>query len=286
MVTKISYQVSERRACTTLALARSTIRYESVADPQTALRMRLRDLAMARIGYGYRRLHILIEREGWSVNHKRVYRLYREEGLAMRKRPPRRRKACLKRELRPLAAEKNECWSMDFMSDELFDGRRIRLLTIVDNHTRESLAIHVGQRIRGSEVVQVLERIVKEHGRPQTVRVDNGPEFISKDVDLWAYWNHVTLDFSRPGKPTDNAYIESFNGRFRQECLNEHWFMSFEDAREKVEAWRRDYNEERPHSSLGNATPEEFAAQVDRQLVAPNPDFETIKNELAYSKSC
>jgi putative transposase len=283
---KASYQVTERRACAALALIRSTIRYESVADPQTALRLRLRDLAMSRVGYGYRRLHVLLEREGWSVNHKRVYRLYREEGLAMRKRPSRRRKACLKRELRPLAAEKNECWSMDFMSDELFDGRRIRLLTIVDNHTRESLAIHVGQRIRGSEVVQVLERIVKEQGRPRTIRVDNGPEFISKDVDLWAYWNHVKLDFSRPGKPTDNAYIESFNGRFRQECLNEHWFMSLEDTREKVESWRRDYNEERPHSSLGNATPEAFAAQIEPQKAAQNRDLEAATNELAYSKSC
>ena len=279
---KASYQVTERRACGALALTRSTIRYKSVADPQTALRLRLRDLAMARIGYGYRRLHILIEREGWSVNHKRVYRLYREEGLAMRKRPPRRRKACLKRELRPTAAEKNECWSMDFMSDELFDGRRIRLLTIVDNHTRESLAIHVGQRIRGSEVVQVLERIVKEQGRPRTIRVDNGPEFISKDVDLWAYWNHVTLDFSRPGKPTDNAYIESFNGRFRQECLNEHWFMSFEDCREKVESWRQDYNVNRPHSALGNATPEEFAAQNQPKKAALNQGLEAVNNGLAY----
>jgi putative transposase len=230
--------------------------------------------------------HILIEREGWSVNHKHVYRLCREEGLAMRKRPPMRRKACLKRDLRPLAAEKNECWSMDFMSDELFDGLRIRLLTIVDNHTRESLAIYVGQRIRGGDVVQVLERMVKDHGKPRTIRVDNGPEFISKDVDLWAYWNHVTLDFSRPGKPTDNAYIESFNGRLRQECLNEHWFLSVDDAREKVESWRRDYNEERPHSALGNATPEAFAAQVKPQRAAQSRDLEAATDELAYSKSC
>lgn len=244
--------------------------------------MRLRELAMARIGYGYRRLHILIAREGWSVNHKRVYRLYKEEGLAMRKRPPRRRKSCLKRELRPAAARKNECWSMDFMSDELFDGRRIRLLTIVDIHTRESLAIYVGQRIRGSEVVQVLERVTEERGRPQTIQVDNGPEFISKDVDLWAYWNHVKLDFSRPGKPTDNAYIESFNGRFRQECLNEHWFMDLEDARDKVESWRRDYNGERPHSSLGNATPEEFAAKNEPQKEAKNRVLEVVPNGLAY----
>jgi putative transposase len=175
---------------------------------------------------------------------------------------------------------------MDFMSDELFNGRRIRLLTIVDNHTRESLAIYVGQRVRGCEVVEVLERIVKDQGRPRTIRVDNGPEFISKDVDLWAYWNHVTLDFSRPGKPTDNAYIESFNGRFRQECLNEHWFLSLDDARDKVEAWRRDYNEERPHSALGNATPEEYAALVKPQKAPPGRDLEAIKNGLAYSKSC
>jgi putative transposase len=283
---KASYRVSERRACRALRLPRSTIRHKSTADPQTALRMRLRDLAMSRVGYGYRRLHVLIEREGWHVNHKRVYRLYREEGLAMRRRPPRRRKACLKREQRPLATEKNESWSMDFMSDELFDGRRIRLLTIVDNHTRESLAIHVGQRIRGCEVVEVLERVMKDHGRPRTIRVDNGPEFISKDVDLWAYWNHVTLDFSRPGKPTDNAYIESFNGRFRQECLNEHWFLSLDDARDKVEAWQRDYNEERPHSALGNATPEEYAAQVEPRKVSLEPDLDAVQNGLAYPKSC
>jgi putative transposase len=256
---KMAYKVSERRACTTFEFARSVVRYESKADPQTALRMRLRELAMARVGYGYRRLQVLLWREGWRVNHKRVYRLYCQEGLGLRKRVPRRRRACLKRELRPQAAEKNECWSMDFMSDQLFDGRRIRVLTLVDNHTRESLAIHVAQRIRGMEVVEVLERVSKEHGKPRTIRVDNGPEFISKDVDLWAYWNHVTLDFSRPGKPTDNAYIESFNARFRLECLNEHWFMSMEDAREKVEEWRRDYNQNRPHSSLGNVPPEEYA---------------------------
>jgi putative transposase len=144
------------------------------------------------------------------------------------------------------------------MSDELYDGRRIRVLTLVDNHTRESLALHVAQRIRGMEVGEVLERVSKEHGKPRTIQVDNGPEFISKDVDLWAYWNHVKLDFSRPGKPTDNAYIESFNARFRLECLNEHWFMSLEDAREKTEEWRRDYNQNRPYSSLGNVPPEEY----------------------------
>lgn len=254
------YRVSQRRACDGLGIPRSTVRYESVADPQQALRMRIRDLAYARVGYGYRRIHILLLREGWQVNHKRVYRLYREQGLGMRRKTPRRRAACRKREMRPTASHKNECWSMDFMSDQLYDGRRLRFLTIVDNHTRESLGIHVGQRIRGLDVAQVLERIVLRHGAPETIRVDNGPEFISKELDLWAYVNKVSLDFSRPGKPTDNAFIEAFNARFRQECLNEHWFLNLEDARGKVKAWEDDYNHVRPHSSIGNLTPAQFSA--------------------------
>jgi putative transposase len=244
-----------------MTVARSTIRYKSVMDPKNHLRMRLKELSMVRIGYGYRRLQILLQREGWKVNHKCVYRFYKEERLGLRKKPPRRRKACMKREIPPTATRKKECWSMDFMSDQLYDGRHIRLLTIVDNHTRESLAIHVDQRIRGIKVVEVLERVVLEHGKPERIQVDNGPEFISKDVDLWAYWNKVKMDFSRPGKPTDNAYIESFNARFRLECLNENWFLNMEDAREKVEEWRTDYNTERPHSSLNNMTPEEFALE-------------------------
>jgi putative transposase len=251
-----------------------------VKDPDIALRLRLRDLATTRVGYGYRRLHILLAREGWRVNHKKVFRLYREEHLAMRKKLPRRHVACLKRGLRPVASRKNECWSMDFMSDQLFDGRRIRVLTLVDNHTRESLALHVAPRIRGRDVVAILEQVVARHGTPAAIRVDNGPEFISRDLDLWAYWKKVKLDFSRPGKPTDNAFIESFNAKVRLECLNEHWFMSLEDAQEKLEAWQRDYNEERPHSSLGNQTPAAFARRhgsaakaspLDSEARAPSP---------------
>lgn len=238
-----------------------------VADPQDALRMRLKELAGCRIGYGYRRLHVLLQREGWLVNHKRVYRLYREEGLGLRRKPPRHRVASVKRELRSLAEARNECWSMDFVSDQLFDGRRLRVLTIVDNHTRESLALHVGQRIRGIDVAAVLERITKQHGLPKRIQVDNGPEFISKDLDRWAYWNHVELDFSQPGKPTDNALIEAFNSRFRQECLNEHWFMSLPYAQEKIEAWRHDYNHGRPHSALGYRSPAEFVAESKRPEV-------------------
>ena len=160
------------------------------------------------------------------------------------------------------------------MSDHY--GHRIRLLTILDNHTRESLAIHVSQCIRGCEVVQVLERVAVEHGKPQTIQVDNGPEFISKDVDLWAYWNHVKLDFSRPGKPTDNAYIESFNARFRLECLNEHWFLSLEDAQDKIEEWRQDYN----HSSLGNILPEENVALNGLKETGIIRTSEAAKNDL------
>ncbi len=148
---------------------------------------------------------------------------------------------------------------MDFVSDQLYDGRRIRVLTLVDNHTRESLALHVGQRVRGMDVVRVLEQVVDDHGYPGSIRVDNGPEFISKDLGIWAYWNRVKLDFSRPGKPTDNAFIESFNARFRLECLNQHWFVTLDDALEKIEAWCMDYNEHRPHSGLDNMTPVEFA---------------------------
>jgi putative transposase len=249
-----------------------------MADPQEPLRLRLRQLAAAHVGYGYQRLYILLRREGWAANHKRVYRLYREDQLCLRKKPPRRRVACRKREVRPIATRRNECWSMDFVSDQLYDGRRIRVLTLVDNHTRESLALYVGRQVRGMDVVTVLERVVAEHGCPASIQVDNGPEFISKDLDLWAYWNKVKLDFSRPGKPTDNAFIESFNARFRLECLNEHWFLTLDDAREKIEAWRREYNEDRPHSSLGHMPPAEFARRripLDSAALRP-PEYAAV----------
>jgi len=230
--------------------------------------MRLKELAGIRVGFGYRRLHVMLEREGWEINHKRVYRLYREEGLGLRKKPPRRRVAAMKREMHPTATAQNECWSMDFVSDQLFDGRRIRVLTLVDNHTRESLALHPSQRVRSMDVVEVLERVTQTKGFPRRIKVDNGPEFISKDLDRWAYWNNVELDFSRPGRPSDNAFIEAFNSRFRQECLNEHWFLSLEDAKQKIEAWRIQYNSERPHSALDYQTPEEFINNIEQQTTA------------------
>jgi len=259
---QVSYEVSERRACQVLCVGRSTVRYQSIANGREGLRIRLRDLASSRPRYGYRRLHVLLRREGWAVNPKLIYRLYCEEGLGIRRKTPRRRKACQVRGERPAAERCGQHWSMDFMSDQLFNGQRFRLLTLVDNFTRESLAIRVGQRLTGDDVVQVLEGVTKQHGKPETIRVDNGPEFISKSLDLWAFWNGVKLDFSRPGKPTDNAFIESFNGKFRQECLSQNWFLSLDDAQERVDAWRRDYNEERPHSALGQRSPTEFAKNL------------------------
>lgn len=223
------------------------------------LKIRLRDLAYARVNYGYRRLHILLQREGWRINHKRVYRLYTEEGLTMRrKRPKRRFVSCTQRKEKHEAGAVNECWSMDFMSDQLATGRWIRVLTIVDVFTRESLALHVGQSIRGHDVVHVLDQLIRTRGKPKRIQVDNGSEFTCKAMDQWAYFNKVELDFNRPGKPTDNAFIESFNGKFREECLNQNWFLSLADAFAKIELWRQDYNHSRPHSSLDNLTPVEF----------------------------
>jgi putative transposase len=181
-------------------------------------------------------------------------RLYREEGLQLRSKTPKRKVSAKRREDRVVATAANDCWSMDFLSDQLFDGRKIRVLAI-DNFTRISPAIDVRLSYRGADVVATLQRIASTYGRPKRIRVDNGPEFISKELDLWAWLHAVELDFSRPGKPTDNAFAESFNGKFRSECLNACWFLSLDDARLKCEAWRRDYNEVRPHSAIGNQTP-------------------------------
>ena len=251
--------MSERRACGVLCFRRSSHRYRSMADEQAALRMRLRDLAAARVSYGYRRLYVLLRREGWAVNHKRVYRLYREEGLKIRPKRPRRHVSSRRREIRVTATRRDERWSMNFMSDELFDGQRIRVLTIVDHFTRESPAVAVDVSIKGHQVVSVMADLALRGRVPQIISVDNGSEFISKALDQWAYLNGVELDFSRPGKPTDNAMIESFNARMRAECLNENWFLSLDDARDKIEGWRDHYNTERPHGALGDLSPKEFA---------------------------
>lgn len=192
---------------------------------------------------------------GDTVNPKQIYRLYREIGLQLRNKTPRRRVKARLREDRSEAVRHNETWAMDFVHDELATGRKIRMLTIVDTFSRYSPAVDPRFSYRGEDVVETLERVCREAGYPKAIRVDQGSEFISRDLDLWAYHKGVILDFSRPGKPTDNAFIESFNGKFRSECLNAHWFMSLDDARRKIEDWRKDYNEVRPHSAIGNKPP-------------------------------
>jgi len=267
--TQLAYGVSERRACRVLAHPRATHRYESVRDDQAALRSRIREIAGVHVTWGYPRIWVKLRREGWLVNRKRVYRLYRDEGLCVGRHKPRRHKSSVTRPERTKATRVNESWSMDFMADQLFDGRRFRLLTIVDDFTRESLAIEVGQRLTGDDVARVLDRI--RCGRaalPKKIRVDNGTEFTSKRLDQWAYLSGVRLDFSRPGTPIDNGLIEAFNGRLRAECLNENWFLSLADAKEKVAAWRNHYNVERPHSALGNLAPKEFAALPGQACLA------------------
>jgi putative transposase len=254
-----------------LKLQRSVYYYHHRRDPQTELRLRLKDLAAARVRYGYERLHTLLRREGWQINLKRVYRLYHEEGLSLRLKTKKKRISGRRVPLSRPAAP-NECWSMDFVHDRLADGRPFRLLTLVDNFSRVSPAIECDFSFNGPRVVAVLEHL-KENGLPQTIKVDNGSEFISKVVDAWAHRNGVKLEFSRPGKPTDNAFIESFNGRLRQECLNQNWFLSLADARETIENWRQDYNEYRPHSSLGQQTPSEFVADWQRTRTDPKAGF-------------
>jgi putative transposase len=235
------------------------MRYRSVAGRRDELRMRLRELAASRPNWGYRRLALLLRREGWRVNHKLVYRLYAEEGLGLRRRRPRRRVSAVRRQNVPAPSRCNESWGMDFMADQLYSGRPLRILTIVDNYSRESLAVRAGVQFTGDDVVTVLQGLIQERGIPASIKVDNGPEFTAKVMDQWAYWNGVMLDFSRPGKPSDNSRTEAFNGRLRAECLNEHWFLSVADAQERLDAWRADYNGERPHGALKNRTPEEFA---------------------------
>lgn len=249
------WKVSIRRACATLLIDTSIYHYKSKRGDQAELKQRIREIAQTRVRYGYRRVHVLLRREGWQVNAKRIYRLYKEMGLQLRNKTPKRRVKAKLRDDRTPATRSNETWAMDFVHDQLATGRKIRVLTIVDTFSRFSPAVDPRFSYRGEDVVKTLERVCRQVGYPQSIRVDQGSEFISRDLDLWAYQKSVVLDFSRPGKPTDNAFIESFNGKFRTECLNAHWFMSLDDARSKMEDWRKDYNEVRPHSAIGNKPP-------------------------------
>ncbi len=209
------YQISNRRACAVVLLGRSTWHYKAKRRDDSVLRARIREIAQTRIRYGCQRIFTLLRREGWRDNHKRVYRLYRLEGLNLRSKRPRRNRMAAHRLDRPVLSSIHQCWSMDFVADQLFDNRKIRTLTIVDNYSRQCMAIHVGQSSKGDDVVAVMGQLRMIHLAVHwRIQVDNGSEFISKALDLWAYDNGVTLDFSRPGKPTDNPFIESFNVAF------------------------------------------------------------------------
>ncbi len=231
-------------------------------DPKLELRGRMRELARSGVRWGYRRLHVLLQRGGWTLGRDQAYRLYTEEGLQLRSKLPKRRKMVVTRRERFVPRRANEAWSMDFVADQLASGERFRALTIVDVFSREALAIEVGKQLRAENVVRACNRLVSQRSAPKRVFVDNGSEFSGRLLDLWAYHHGVQVDFSRPGKPTDNCFIETFNGSLRDECLNVHWFDSMEEAKRQIEDWRRDYNESRPHQSLGEQTPAEYALRA------------------------
>jgi len=267
------FGLSQRRACRLVGSARSTIRYRRRDEADDgALRKRLRELAAQRPRFGYRRLHVLLRREGIAVNHKRVERLYRAEGLAVRC----RKRKSLARVLRgrpPVPQRPNEQWALDFLQDALASGRTIRLLSVIDVFTREALWLEVdtslpGSVLPGSAVVRVLDRLGEERPLPSQLVLDNGPELISHVLERWAHQHAVALHFIDPGKPIQNAHCESFHGRLRDECLNEHGFLSLADARQIVETWRQDYNAERPHSALGYQTPIAFARDAATATVS------------------
>ena len=254
---------SQRRACTLVGLQAKTYRYASRRSDDAPIRHRLLELAQQRRRFGYRRLHLLLRREGVMLNHKKLYRLYREERLMVRKRGGRKR-AIGTRAPMALPQGPNQRWSLDFVSDALACGRKFRVLAVVDDFTRECLALIVDNSLSGIRVARELDRIVERRGRPCLVVSDNGTELTSRAILGWQQDQGIEWHYIAPGKPTQNSFIESFNGRLRDECLNEHLFANLAEARRTIEAWRVDYNTTRPHSSLGGLTPTEFAARPNQ----------------------
>jgi putative transposase len=254
------FRVGRRRACRLVLLQHSTYYYRAHRRDDAPIRARLRELAQARQRWGYQRLHILLRREGWLVNKKRTHRIYREEGLSVRTKVRKKRGSHL-RVVPAAATAANERWAMDFVHDQLMNGGRFRALTVVDTFTRQCPVIAVDTSFNGKKVASTLDQLAVTLGYPKTITVDNGTEFYSKEMDAWAYRRGVRLDFIRPGKPIENGFIESFNGRLRDELLNAELFLDINDARRKIEAWRRDYNANRPHTALCDMTPNEFAAK-------------------------
>lgn len=262
-----AFLTSARRACRLVRLSRSRWQYRSRRGDDAPLRARLRELATLRPRWGYQQLHVLLRREGLRVNHKKVLRLYREEGLAVSRRR-RKKHVAIARVPLPQPTARTERWSMDFVSDALADGRSFRCFTLVDDFTRECPAIEVGQSLPAWRITHVLDRVATERGLPRSIVCDNGPEFAGTVMDRWAHDHGVALQFIRPGKPVENAYCESFHGKFRDECLNTFWFTTIADAQREIEHWRREYNDVRPHKNLGRRTPTEFTKSLQGQ---PSP---------------
>jgi putative transposase len=262
--------MSERRACRLTGLARSTLRRKLQGQADDDDKQRLQELARERQRFGYRRLTALLRREGRSINHKRVYRLYRELGLAMRKRKRRYSGQRLAAAVEMTTIGRaNQRWAMDFVSDTLAHGRTFRVLTIIDEYTRECLAVEADTSLPGLRVIRVLQQLAETRGLPEEIHVDHGPEFICRSVRSWCEEHRVLLRYIEPGRPMQNGHIESFNGRLRDECLNANWFLNLTKARTQIQAWRTDYNQARPHSALAYKTPHEFAALLAQRQPQP-----------------
>jgi len=262
-----NFGLSERRACRVIGIHRSTMQYEQHRQDDGEIRESLKELAKKYRKYGCIRLHIKLKREGYKVNHKKIERIYREEKLQIYNRKKKKR-AAVQRVKLASATRRNERWSMDFIHDSLSTGRRFKNFTLVDDFTKVCPVIYTDTSITGKKVVEELDKLKETIGLPKEITVDNGPEFISNALDEWAYKNNVMLYFIEPGRPTENPFIESFNGKFRDECLSMHWFLSIPHARELIEQWRIEYNTERPHSSLKYMTPSEFVAQLNEKTIA------------------
>jgi putative transposase len=274
-----AYGISERHAAKLVKLAIGTLRYQSRKVFDEVLRHRLRELAGTHVRYGYRRLTVLLRREGWRVNAKRIYRLYRDEELIVRTKQRRKLARRQRVAATATAAWPNQCWSMDFVSDKLTDGRSFRILTVVDQFTRECVVLEADRSMTGMKVAQTLERARQGWASlPESITVDNGSEFCSRALEAWAMTNDVQLRFIRPGRPVENGFIESFNGRLRDECLNVEWFSSLDDASQKLTKFREQYNHQRPHSSLADRTPAAFA-----ELHGSGEKFSTLMGRALQS---
>ena len=275
-----AFAVSERRACRLLQFSRGSFWYAPIVRDERALICRLKELAYSRVRFGYRRLLIMLQREGWKVGRRCILRLYRTEGLAVRSKHGRKRVSHVRVPLAAATAA-NQRWSMDFVTEKLENGRYFRILTLIDQYTRECLQLWADFSLTGQKVVFCLQRLAGTRSLPTAITVDNGAEFCSRAIDAWAYQTGVKLDFIRPGRPVENGFVESFNGRLRDECLNVNLFFNLVDVREKLDSWRHDYNTLRPHGSLGHLPPAEYAQRAMRSQSTKASTSEKLTLQLA-----